>query len=811
MCCHVTDRKAAEHVKQLLATPNNPEMLRQAITQDELQGVNRIHGKKNAALTGVLADTGPPPPLPAKVTTDKPVTGSLERKKIKVTSTQPQPTKMKNGGLDESFEEGEDRFESCIDISLNSAPKGSSDGLHKHQEGGRGNLPGDLLLDLTKSNSVSSEPTKSVDKSIIIESVKQFGNSKSVPNSPGGLIDSICCSSLGKSRKAPKLVDCARSHATAREDHNSDSSSPVCVSCESPVSAVDIMSATNGSFTYSPPAVRISKSEDKLQCSDDGDMCSVNTDLEDDVTSSLNTLLDTREEDEAASLSSPVSTSNNVWLFSTLSCTMSSAKLTTTCAATTSSMVTTGCHQTPVTVVSLKDQRSVQCSNSRVHSPLGSTHSSHDSDSPLLHSPSPPHSPVSPSSSVPFSSSGIYDKIHCTRDTNQSGNVCSNSSSVTSSPDTDIPDELEWDETTPYCVPTSVHSVTCSSSSKQLPASLTNGHNNRRSSSCRSSPRHASINSSNNTQHHLNLVNFDTSSSSSSSHVLHEKVKRKKDENRIVIKVAGPDKSSSSSTLGKSGDSIKSSDIKRNDSSSSIDRSTRNRRLRNALSGEERCMSNGSQDRGPTAIITSSCGVGVIPGVDNDLTPTNTPSQTPPISPSLSLQHPKAEAQYCSMPRQLSTPSRSSPPPPQVSPQTPGSGTLSPETLAYQQLWESEDEFTSSCISEDDVSRSLGGGSVGSKGSVSHSHSHSQHSSSSQSGGTVGGGVSVVGAEGDVGSLKGTTSPTLSEDESDIESLHSFHYSPKAVDIPSAVRLAKRLYHLDGFKKTDVSRHLSKK
>lgn len=49
------------------------------------------------------------------------------------------------------------------------------------------------------------------------------------------------------------------------------------------------------------------------------------------------------------------------------------------------------------------------------------------------------------------------------------------------------------------------------------------------------------------------------------------------------------------------------------------------------------------------------------------------------------------------------------------------------------------------------------------------------------------------------------------DDESDIESLHSFHYSPKAVDLPSAIRLAKRLYSLDGFKKTDVSRHLSKK
>lgn len=59
---------------------------------------------------------------------------------------------------------------------------------------------------------------------------------------------------------------------------------------------------------------------------------------------------------------------------------------------------------------------------------------------------------------------------------------------------------------------------------------------------------------------------------------------------------------------------------------------------------------------------------------------------------------------------------------------------------------------------------------------------------------------------------KGNASPPQSADEeSDIESLHSFHYSPKAVDLPSAVRLAKRLYSLDGFKKSDVSRHLSKK
>lgn len=55
------------------------------------------------------------------------------------------------------------------------------------------------------------------------------------------------------------------------------------------------------------------------------------------------------------------------------------------------------------------------------------------------------------------------------------------------------------------------------------------------------------------------------------------------------------------------------------------------------------------------------------------------------------------------------------------------------------------------------------------------------------------------------------SSPPISDDGSDVESLHSFHYSPKAVDMPSAIRLAKRLYGLEGFKKSDVSRHLSKK
>jgi len=56
------------------------------------------------------------------------------------------------------------------------------------------------------------------------------------------------------------------------------------------------------------------------------------------------------------------------------------------------------------------------------------------------------------------------------------------------------------------------------------------------------------------------------------------------------------------------------------------------------------------------------------------------------------------------------------------------------------------------------------------------------------------------------------TSPSIpsSEEESDLDSLHSYHPPVKVVDIPSAVRLAKRLYNLEGFKKSDIARHLSK-
>ncbi|XP_052873113.1 PH and SEC7 domain-containing protein [Anopheles cruzii] len=62
----------------------------------------------------------------------------------------------------------------------------------------------------------------------------------------------------------------------------------------------------------------------------------------------------------------------------------------------------------------------------------------------------------------------------------------------------------------------------------------------------------------------------------------------------------------------------------------------------------------------------------------------------------------------------------------------------------------------------------------------------------------------------DVGLLTREASPPVSDDGSDVESLHSFQYSPKGVDIPSAERLAKRLFNLEGFKKSHVSRHLSK-
>ena len=52
--------------------------------------------------------------------------------------------------------------------------------------------------------------------------------------------------------------------------------------------------------------------------------------------------------------------------------------------------------------------------------------------------------------------------------------------------------------------------------------------------------------------------------------------------------------------------------------------------------------------------------------------------------------------------------------------------------------------------------------------------------------------------------------PSCESQESDLESLHSYHPPTRTVDIPSAVRLARRLYSLQGFRKSDISRHLSK-
>ncbi len=55
----------------------------------------------------------------------------------------------------------------------------------------------------------------------------------------------------------------------------------------------------------------------------------------------------------------------------------------------------------------------------------------------------------------------------------------------------------------------------------------------------------------------------------------------------------------------------------------------------------------------------------------------------------------------------------------------------------------------------------------------------------------------------------GASSPPESTLDSDTESL--YHQPIKDVDRPSAERLAKRLYNLEGFKKIDVFKHLSKK
>ncbi|XP_018012230.2 uncharacterized protein LOC108669415 isoform X2 [Hyalella azteca] len=890
-----TDGSTDEHVQQLLAAASDPVLLQKAIQPEK-----KLPSKRK------VGDTVPgvPPPLPPKAGSPISFSGlespsaTLDRsKKHKSPHSAP---RMKNGVLDDSFEEGDEHFQSCFDISVpekgdesRSAPGFDSSAERQAGESMDNHVPKQRVeAPINLPESTNSQCSHS----------QYYGESQSVPNSPGGVVDSMCGSNIIKcgSRSSGAGFRSSRENDYHQNIHNqqhgraalksshantsssSNSSSLICVSCESP--AASVMQSSCGSFTYSPPAVRISKSEDQLQCPDDGDVSSANTDLEDDVTASHNTLLDTREDQtpqpQKISFHKPVRERDkpqlsrqdkilpdtvdldlvtNVCVESPSSSTLVLITHTPSVTTTTMTSTVTSANGLPVilcttqscsTNTSVLDPaqlhpciRSKDCSSvtedavvtsavitltpsnnksAAAQSPSGESlgHSSHESDSPLLLSPcSPVHSFTSHSSIVggnANSYSGLYDKIRSSQGIESLGEACSNSSSLTTSPDTDIPDELEWDESTPSYVPSNFHSISVPSPLVNGDAICKNLPGSPHSSGHKPSQRSASsVHPPSTAAYHCHIVNVDTSSSSSSS--LHHNARRKKDEHRIVIKVAGPEHSSSSSTLGKS------NEIKNYKSSSSGERNNGSRRgLRShegsivSSAGVTSALTtslDGALAPSIVSVLTSSCGVGVIPGTDPDLTPTNTPHPTPPLSPARSLVLQRTLSNPRLVPRQSSTPNphlSSSPPShPQVSPQTPGSGTLSPDTLAYQQLWESEDELTNSFVSEEESSLSLA--------SLSHTRSVggvSRGSHKANSGGMAepedGGGGSGSGGKNTTASAAATTSPPLSEDESDIESLHSFHYSPKAVDIPSAVRLAKRLYLLDGFKKTDVSRHLSK-
>ncbi|XP_050699614.1 PH and SEC7 domain-containing protein-like isoform X3 [Eriocheir sinensis] len=535
-----TDASVQERVRQYLATPNNSEVLRAAITQDDLQGVKHIKAKKSASQTPPEQSSSTPPSLPSPTLSD-----ASDR------------TSLSHGSNHTASENGfHSRDRTAAENERNSLKKPKSEAYL---------MTGDLILNLSRtSHDASWLPQQKT-----VDDLRKSGSS-SVPTSPNEA--NVCGGRLVKRDLGSPLSLC------------------------SPVS-IDNHASGAVKFTY-PPAgssVRISKSEDHLQYQKDGNMCAVNIELEDDVTSSLNTLLDTCDDPRSSPLPPPHE-DRIIWTFNA----------------------------------------------PRTTSP-DSVRSSHDSDSPLIRSPSPV-SPQSPTSSMQYSCSGVYDKMCSGRDSmgssNRSDNVCSNSSSLTS-PDTDVPDELEWDDTTPTLHLSSPYTNTFGN--KDL---LPNGHGMATTEGGRASDKARA---------------------------------RRVDENRIVIKVEGPDAAPGS----------------------------RRRPQHLQKSADDPFPPQDEANRDP------------------DLTPTNT------------------------------------------RPTTPGSGTLSPDTLAYQELRESEDEIT--CLSEEDG--------TGKASSVRTSS---------------------------------TTSPPLSEDESDIDSLHSFHYSPKAVDIPSAVRLAKRLITLDGFKKSDVSRHLSK-
>ena len=101
-----------------------------------------------------------------------------------------------------------------------------------------------------------------------------------------------------------------------------------------------------------------------------------------------------------------------------------------------------------------------------------------------------------------------------------------------------------------------------------------------------------------------------------------------------------------------------------------------------------------------------------------------------------------------------------------------------------------------------DLECRMGNGSVQgtflSSNSASSSHGHTSGSSSS--------------VEAPSARLKDTDSSGDESEFPDMDSLESaLHENPKNLDVPSAKRLAKRLFELDGFKREDVSIHLSKR
>ncbi|CAL4060284.1 unnamed protein product, partial [Meganyctiphanes norvegica] len=568
-----TDSNVQARVKDYLSRSSNPELLRSAITQDDLQGVRHIKAKKPAALqTSPEQTNSSPPPVQSPTLS----VGSGH-------SVSSHGSRRSHGSHDSNRTISENGLSPLSDRTS------SENERNKKPKSEAYLMTGDLILNLSRT---SHDPSW-FPQQRPVDDLRKLG-SCSVPNSPLNL-----------------TTDHHQSEHSGGTRH--EVGSPTGSLC-SPVSNDNNKSGCV-QFTYpqSSTAVRISKSEDHLQDPNDN-MCAVSIELDDDVTSSLNTLLDTRDDEPASPAGSEERADHRiVWSFNA------------------------------------------------PNSP-DSVHSSHDSDSPLLYSPSSPQSPPSPSSSMQYSvSGGVYDKMVSGHDSAHSSNrsgILSTSSSLTS-PDTDVPDELEWDDTTPTLHFPLYHTNGGVPTKDLLP----NGHNNM-----------GAIESSNRS---------------------FEKAKvKKKDENRIVIKVEGK------RNYKKTRSEDKTNDI--NSSSSIVD---------DFVSCES-----------------------VVP-CDPDVTPTNT------------------------------------------RPPTPGSGTISPDTLAYEELRESEDEIT--CLSEED--------------GVNNKANATNNSVSVRSSGSA-----------------NTTSPPLSEDESDIDSLHSFHYSPKAVDMPSAVRLAKRLYGLEGFKKSDVSRHLSK-